>query len=118
VEYEIDEEFLHAFRTLKQSLISAPNMQPPDWNLPFETMCGASDYAVGSVLGQRKEGKVHTIYYASKTLNEAQVNYATTERELHVVVFVRPKQACGVSLQVGSRMLTSDFKDLRSKGRM
>jgi hypothetical protein len=91
VEYEIDEEFLHAFRTLKQSLISAPNMQPPDWNLPFETMCGASDYAVGSVLGQRKEGKVHTIYYASKTLNEAQVNYATTERELHVVVFAFEK---------------------------
>jgi hypothetical protein len=29
---------------------------------------------------------------------------------------VRPKQACGVSLQVGSRMLTSDFKDLRPKG--
>jgi hypothetical protein len=57
VEYDFDEECLHAFRTLKQSLISAPIMQPPDWNLPFEIMCDASDYAVGSVLGQRKEGK-------------------------------------------------------------
>jgi hypothetical protein len=50
-------------------------------------MCDASDYAVGTVLGQRKEGKVRTIYYASKTLNEAQVNYATTEKELLAVVF-------------------------------
>jgi hypothetical protein len=54
VEYNFDEEYLHAFRTLKQCLISAPIMQPPDWNLPFEIMCDASDYAVGAVLGQRK----------------------------------------------------------------
>jgi hypothetical protein len=54
VEYNFDEECLHAFRMLKQSLISAPIMQPPDWNLPFEIMCDASDYAVGAVLGQRK----------------------------------------------------------------
>ena len=50
-------------------------------------MCDASDYAVGAVLGQRKEGKVNAIYYACKTLNEAQVNYATTEKELLSVVF-------------------------------
>ena len=54
-------------------------------------MCDASDYAVGAVLGQRKEGKVNAIYYASKTLNEAQVNYATTEKELLVVVFAFEK---------------------------
>ena len=91
VEYDFDEECLQAFRTLKQSLISAPIMQPPDWNLPFEIMFDASDYAIGAVLGQRKEGKVHTIYYASKTLNEAQMNYATTEKELLVVVFAFEK---------------------------
>jgi hypothetical protein len=87
VEYDFDEEYLHAFWTLKQSLISALIMQSPDWNLPFEIMCDASDYAIGAILGQRKEGKVHTIYYASKTLNDAQVNYATTEKELLAVVF-------------------------------
>jgi hypothetical protein len=91
VEYEFDEECLHAFQTLKQSLISAPIMQLPDWNLPFEIMWDASDYAIRAVLGQRKEGKVHTIYYASKTLNEAQVNYATTEKELLGVVFAFEK---------------------------
>jgi hypothetical protein len=54
-------------------------------------MCDASDYAVGAVLGQRKECRVHTIYYASKTLNEAQLNYATTEKELLAVVFAFEK---------------------------
>jgi hypothetical protein len=54
-------------------------------------MCDASDYAVGAVLGQRKEGRVHAIYYASKALNEAQLNYATMEKELLVVVFTFEK---------------------------
>ena len=57
VEYIFDSDFLHAFRTLKQSLISAPIMQPPDWNLPFEIMCDASDYAVGAVLDKGKRGR-------------------------------------------------------------
>ena len=54
-------------------------------------MCDASDYAVGAVLGQRKEGKVHAIYYASKTLNDAQINYATMEKELLAIVFAFKK---------------------------
>jgi hypothetical protein len=54
-------------------------------------MCDASDYAIGAVLGQRKEGRVHAVYYTSKTLNEAQLNYATTEKELLVVVFAFEK---------------------------
>ena len=55
----------------KKALISAPIMQPPDWNEPFEIMCDASDYAVGAILGQRKDKKLHVIYYASKTLDPA-----------------------------------------------
>ena len=66
-------------------------MQSPDWSLPFELMCDASDYAVGAVLGQRKEGKPHVIYYASRTLNSAQMNYTTTEKELLAVIFALDK---------------------------
>ena len=66
-------------------------MQPPDWFLPFEIMCDASDYAIGAVLGQRKEKKPYVIYYASKTLNSAQMNYSTTEKELLAVVFALEK---------------------------
>jgi hypothetical protein len=54
-------------------------------------MCDASDYAVGAVLVQRKEGQVHAVYYARKTLNGAQLNYATTEKELLAVVFAFEK---------------------------
>ena len=49
-------------------------------------MCDASDYVVGTVLGQRKEKVFHTIYYASKILSDAQLNYATTENEIFVIV--------------------------------
>jgi len=50
-------------------------------------MCDASDYAVGSILGQRKNKKFQAIHYASKVLNEAQINYATTEKELLAIVY-------------------------------
>jgi ribonuclease D len=51
-------------------------------------MCDASDYAVGAVLGQTKDKKHQAIAYASKTLTEAQLNYATTKKELLAVVFL------------------------------
>lgn len=80
-----------AFEVLKRKLISAPVIVAPDWTMPFEVMCDASDIAVGAVLGQRKNKVFHTIYYASKTLNDAQNNYTTTEKELLAVVFAFDK---------------------------
>ena len=85
------DDCLEAFETLKKALISAPIVQPPDWNLPFEIMCDASDYDVGAVLGQRVDKKLNVIHYASKTLDNAQRNYATTEKELLAVVFACDK---------------------------
>jgi hypothetical protein len=91
VAFDFDKKCLAGFRTLKSVLVSAPIIQPPDWSQPFEIICEASDYAVGAVLGQRKEGRVHAVYYASKTLSGAQLNYATTEKELLAVVFAFEK---------------------------
>jgi hypothetical protein len=54
-------------------------------------MCYASDYAVEAVLGQTKDKKHHAIAYASKTLTRPQLNYATTKKELLVVVYVIDK---------------------------
>ncbi|KAK1610918.1 hypothetical protein QYE76_034591 [Lolium multiflorum] len=76
---------------LKKALTTAPVVEPPDWNLPFEIMCDASDFAVGAVLGQRVDKKLNVIHYASKTLDAAQRNYATTEKELLAVVFACDK---------------------------
>ena len=79
------------FVKLKKLLTSAPVIQPPDWLLPFEIMCDASDCAVEAILEQRKDKKSYVIYYASKTLNNAQMNYITTEKELLAVVFAYEK---------------------------
>ena len=76
---------------LKQALIEAPILQSPNWDLPFEIMCDASDYAMGVVLAQRLDKKPTAICYASKTLNEAQINYTTTEKELLAVVYTLEK---------------------------
>ena len=54
-------------------------------------MCDASDSAVGVVLGQRVDKKLNVIHYASKTLDSAQINYATTEKEFLAVVFACDK---------------------------
>ena len=54
-------------------------------------MCDTSDYAIGAVLGQRIDNKQHVIYYARRTLNEAQLNYTTTEKEFLAIVFALEK---------------------------
>jgi hypothetical protein len=51
VPFEFDDACLKSFNILKEALISAPIIQPPDWSIPFEIMCDASDHAVGAVLG-------------------------------------------------------------------
>ncbi|KAM2013170.1 hypothetical protein ACFX1T_024912 [Malus domestica] len=91
VSFEFNEACEQAFNHLKDLLTTAPIIVPPDWSLPFELMCDASDYALGAVLGQRKDKRPHVIYYASRTLNDAQLNYSTTEKELLAVVFALDK---------------------------
>ncbi|GJV58284.1 reverse transcriptase domain-containing protein [Tanacetum coccineum] len=80
------EECIDSFNTLKRKLTEAPILIAPDWDLPFELMCDASDFAIGAVLGQRKNKHFQPIHYASKTMNEAQTHYTTTEKELLAVV--------------------------------
>ena len=89
--FNFDDKCLDSFYYLKQALVSAPIIQPPDWSLPFEIMCDASDYAVGAVLGQTHDKKHHAISYASKTLTGPQLNYATTKKELLAMVFAIDK---------------------------
>ena len=54
-------------------------------------MCDASDYAIGVMLGQKRDKTFQVIYYASRTLNDVQLNYATTEKELMAIVFAFDK---------------------------
>ena len=80
VSFDFNDSCMKAFETLKEKLISAPVIVALDWGLPIEIICGASDYTVGTVLGQRKDKIFYAIYYASWTLNEAQLNYGTTKK--------------------------------------
>lgn len=68
------------FDGLKENLNPAPIITTLDWTLNFEFMGDASDYAVGAVLSRRKNKKFNAIHHPIKVLNEAQVNYATTEK--------------------------------------
>ena len=86
-----ENECQESFEELKSHLTTAPIVRAPNWQLPFEVMCDASDLAIGAVLGQREDGKPHVVYYASKTLNEAQRNYTTIEKELLAVVYALDK---------------------------
>ena len=91
IPFEFDSQCLHAFTVFKDKLISAPIVIAPDWSFPFELMCDASDYAIEAVLGLKREKIFQVIYYASRTLNDAQLNYATTEKELMAIVFAFDK---------------------------
>ncbi|XP_019251406.1 PREDICTED: uncharacterized protein LOC109230356 [Nicotiana attenuata] len=72
----------------KLKLTTTPIITSPNWSLPFELMCDASDVAVGAILGQRINKVFHLIYFASKTMNNAQVNYTIMEKELLAIVFL------------------------------
>ncbi|GJX22101.1 F-box protein-like protein [Tanacetum coccineum] len=79
-------ESIKAFEILKKKLIEALILVAPDWDLPFESICDASDFAVGAVLRRRKTKHFQPIHYASKTMTDAQAHYTTMEKELFAVV--------------------------------
>ncbi|GJW20975.1 putative nucleotidyltransferase, ribonuclease H [Tanacetum coccineum] len=85
--FDFSDDCKKAFNILKEKLTTTPIIISPDWNVPFELMCDASDFAVRAVLGQQINRKFKPIYYANKTLNNAQDHYTTTKKELLAVVF-------------------------------
>nr|GFB39922.1 reverse transcriptase domain-containing protein [Tanacetum cinerariifolium] len=85
------EDCIKAFQMLKQKLTEAPILIAPNWDLPFELMCDASDFAIGAALGKRYEKHFWPIHYASKTLTEAESIYTTTEEEMLAIVYAFEK---------------------------
>ncbi|XP_023737799.1 uncharacterized protein LOC111885795 [Lactuca sativa] len=91
VYFEFNEACKEAFDKLKELLTSARITQARNWDLPFGIMCDASNYAIGAILGQKNGRASHVIYYASKTLDYAQINYYATEKELLAIMFALEK---------------------------
>nr|GEY15120.1 reverse transcriptase domain-containing protein [Tanacetum cinerariifolium] len=84
-------ECVAAFQTLKRKLTEAPILIVPDWDMPFELMCDASNFSIGAALGQRQEKHFRPIHNASKTMTEAESNYTTMEKEMLAVVYAFEK---------------------------
>ena len=91
VKFNFDESYQYSFEEIKSKLFEAPIMAKPNWNKEFKIMCDASDYVMGVVLGQKADKMFRAIYYSSKTFNEAQENYSTTENEMLAMVFACEK---------------------------
>nr|GEW57430.1 reverse transcriptase domain-containing protein [Tanacetum cinerariifolium] len=85
--FAFSKDCIDAFEILKKKLTEAPILVVLDWNLPFELMCDASDFAIGMVLGQRKTKHFQPIHYASKIMTEAQIHYTTTKKEMLAVFY-------------------------------
>nr|GEZ19917.1 hypothetical protein [Tanacetum cinerariifolium] len=83
------------------------------WDQPFELMWDVSDYAVGAVLGQRVEKHFRPIHYASKTMNQAETNYTTTEKEMLAVPYAFKKFR---SYLIMNKSIEFDFKVIDTKG--
>nr|GEX11324.1 reverse transcriptase domain-containing protein [Tanacetum cinerariifolium] len=89
--FMFSKDCIDAFETLKKKLTEALILVFPNWNLPFELMCDASNFAIGAVLGQQKTKHFQPIHYAGKTMTEAQIHYTTTEKEILAVVYAFEK---------------------------
>nr|GFC94304.1 reverse transcriptase domain-containing protein [Tanacetum cinerariifolium] len=76
-------------------------------------MCDASDFAVGAVLGQRIEKHFRPIHYASKTMNQAEANYTTIEKEMLAVVYAFEKFR---SYLIMNKSIEFDFKVIDTRG--
>ena len=69
-----------AFQDLKKLVSTTPVLRGPDSDLPFQISFDASDTAIGAVLGQEEDKKPYAIYYISKNLFPAELNYTVIEK--------------------------------------
>eukprot|EP00253_Pinus_taeda_P017976 PITA_17976 len=75
-----------ALDELKDKLVSAPILRGPNWALSFHIHIDASNKAIGAALGQVEEKLPYAIYFVSKNLSKADMNYTITEKEFLVAV--------------------------------
>eukprot|EP00253_Pinus_taeda_P008815 PITA_08815 len=83
VEFKWTDDCGKAFDHLKHQLSIAPILRGLDWALPFHISFDASDTAIGAVLGQQENGLPYTIYFISKNMTPAELNY--TEFDITIV---------------------------------
>ena len=75
------------FVKLKEKLSTAPILRGPNWTLPLHISSDASDTAIGAVLGQQDGQAPYSVYYISKNLAPAKLNYTITEKDFLAIVY-------------------------------
>nr|GEW46747.1 reverse transcriptase domain-containing protein [Tanacetum cinerariifolium] len=111
--FNFSQECVDAFQTHKRKPTEAPVLIALDWDMPFELMCDASNFAIGAVLGQRQDKHFRPIHYASKTMTEAESKYTTTEKEMLAVVYAFEKFR---SYLILNKSIEFTFKVVDTKG--
>ncbi|KAL5540988.1 hypothetical protein UlMin_043785 [Ulmus minor] len=109
--FYFSKDCLHAFETLKEKLISSPIIVAPDWELPFTLMCDASDYAIGAVLGQRKDYVSKWVEAVALPTNDSRV----VIRFLKKNIFARFGTLRAIISDGGSHFCNKQFDALLSK---
>jgi hypothetical protein len=84
---DLSNEYIKSFETCKLLLCNDPILQYPDFTKPFIVTTDASNFALGAVLSQGRIGSDLPIAYASRTLNEHEINYSTIEKECLAIVY-------------------------------
>ncbi|XP_043474358.1 uncharacterized protein LOC122506310 [Leptopilina heterotoma] len=87
VKFEWKQEQEASFKELREALCTNPILQYPDYEKPFTLTTDASDFAIGAVLSQEKDGFDLPIAYLSRVLNAPELNYSTTEKECLAVLY-------------------------------
>ncbi len=81
-----------SFRSLIKSLSEKPILAFPNLDAPFYLSTDASQVGIGAVLSQRDEHqREHPVYYASRSLTDAERRYSTIERELLAIIYSTEK---------------------------
>ena len=87
IDFQWDQAQEESFNEIKKILCSQPLLQYPDFMQPFVITTDASGYALGAILSQGPIGRDLPVAYTSRTLNTAELNYSTTEKELLTIIF-------------------------------
>lgn len=87
-----------SFQKIKDALVSAPVLACPNFNYPFYVQTDASAHALGAILTQKYDDQEYVICYLSRTLNRAERNYSSTERECLAVLWAVEKLRCYLEL--------------------
>ncbi|GKE49488.1 reverse transcriptase domain-containing protein [Tanacetum coccineum] len=84
--FMFSKDCIDAFQTLKKKLTEALILVVPDWNLAFELMCDASDFAIGAILGQRKTKHFQPIHYTMYT-EHSRLHMGINTSSLPLIIF-------------------------------